>query len=184
MIHLRPAHADDAEELAALGRDSFVSAFGHLYDPGELAAFIARVYSPQSVAAEIADPSITHRLATDGRGGPLSGFCKLRRPSSFAHHSTARNAIEIGQLYTDPARTGEGIGARLMEWAIAEARGLGCDAILLSVWSGNHGGQRFYQRYGFRHIADVHFWVGKHRDDEFLYELALPNAAPDNAPRP
>jgi ribosomal protein S18 acetylase RimI-like enzyme len=43
----------------------------------------------------------------------------------------------------------------------------------LSVYSENLGAQRFYQRYGFEHVADIDFWVGNHRDDEFLYELKL-----------
>ena len=37
----------------------------------------------------------------------------------------------------------------------------------------NFGGQRFYQRYGFSKIADIGFWVGDQRDDEFLYEKRL-----------
>ncbi|MEC8178679.1 MAG: GNAT family N-acetyltransferase, partial [Pseudomonadota bacterium] len=65
------------------------------------------------------------------------------------------------------------IGAALMDWAMAEARERGHDAVQLSVWSENFGAQRFYQRYGFAKIADIDFWVGNHRDDEFLYELRL-----------
>ncbi len=57
--------------------------------------------------------------------------------------------------------------------AISEARARACDVMQLSVWSGNLGAQRFYQRYGFAHVADIDFWVGNHRDDEFLYELTL-----------
>ena len=36
-VTLRPATPADAEALAALGRDSFVAAFGHLYRPEDLA---------------------------------------------------------------------------------------------------------------------------------------------------
>ena len=50
---------------------------------------------------------------------------------------------------------------------------IGADEMQLSVWSGNHGAQRFYARYGFEKVADVHFWVGAHRDDEFLLSLML-----------
>jgi ribosomal protein S18 acetylase RimI-like enzyme len=60
-----------------------------------------------------------------------------------------------------------------MDWAIAEARAWGADALQLSVFSENFGAQRFYQRYGFEHVADIDFWVGNHRDDEVLYEFAL-----------
>ncbi len=66
-----------------------------------------------------------------------------------------------------------GVGAALLDHAIAEARTRGCDAMQLSVYGENFGAQRFYQRYGFAHVADIDFWVGSHRDDEFLYELAL-----------
>jgi ribosomal protein S18 acetylase RimI-like enzyme len=69
--------------------------------------------------------------------------------------------------------TGFGVGATLMEWALAEARALGRDAVQLSVWSENYAAQRFYARYGFAKIADISFMVGSHRDEEFLLELRL-----------
>ena len=60
-----------------------------------------------------------------------------------------------------------------MRWALDEARAWGADAIQLSVYSENHGAQKFYRRYGFDKVADIDFWVGNHRDDEFLFELRL-----------
>lgn len=168
---LRPANLDDVSALAALGRESFCAAFEDLYRPEDLAVFLEEAYSEAAVAAEIAAPECIHQLAEDADG--LIGFCKLRQPSWYAEHSDARNPIALGQLYTAPDRTGSGIGAALMEWALAEARQRGCDAIQLSVYSENYGGQRFYQRYGFSKIADIGFWVGEQRDAEFLYELRL-----------
>ncbi len=94
-------------------------------------------------------------------------------PSEFAQHSDAANPLALSQLYTAPGRTGEGIGAALMDWALGQARSLGADAVQLSVWSGNEGAQRFYARYGFAKIADIDFWVGNQRDEEFLFEMRL-----------
>ena len=168
---LRPATLDDVPALAKLGCDSFRAAFGHLYTPEDLAEFLEEVHDEKVVASEIAGPECIHMLAEDDSG--LIGFCKMRVPSWYEEHSDAGNPIALGQLYTDPDRTGGGIGASLMEWALAEARERGHDAIQLSVWSENYGAQRFYQRYGFAKIADIDFWVGNHRDDEFLYELRL-----------
>ncbi len=168
---LRPASSADAPALAALGRDSFRAAFAHLYAPEDLAAFLHGAYADAVVAREIADPRCTHRLA-EGEDG-LIGFCKLVHPSPYTAHSDAANPIALGQLYTAPDRTGEGIGAALMDWAEAEARARGHDALQLSVWSENHRAQAFYARYGFAKIADIDFWVGNHRDDEWLLELRL-----------
>lgn len=168
---LRPATPEDAPALATLGRESFRAAFAHLYRPEDLNAFLEEVYDQAAVAAEIADERYIHRLASDGTR--LFGFVKMSAPSGYAEYSDAANPIALGQLYTDPAHTGEGIGAALMDWAMGEARTRGHDAIQLSVWSENTRAQRFYQRYGFAHIADIDFWVGSHRDDEFLYETRL-----------
>ena len=172
---LRPASLEDTSALARLGRESFCAAFEHLYSKADLDHFLEQVYSERAVAEEIADDRYIHRLADEGidDGGRLLAYCKLRAPSWYAEHSDAQNPIALGQLYTQPDLTGHGIGAALMDWAIAESRRRGHDAIQLSVWSENFAGQRFYRRYGFTKIADIGFWVGDHRDEEFLYELRL-----------
>ena len=168
---LRDATDKDAAALATLGRDSFCAKFEHLYDPKDLNAFLEDVYSQKVVAEEIAGPECIHRLAEDESG--LIGYCKMRAPSWYKDDSDAENPIALGQLYTAPGKTGMGIGAALMDWALAHSRVIGHDAIQLSVWSENYGAQRFYERYGFKKIADIDFYVGNHRDDEFLYELRL-----------
>lgn len=168
---LRPATLADAPALAKLGAETFVAAFGELYRPDDLAAFLAQVHNPDAVAAEIAGDSCTHCLVEDD--GDLVAFCKLRYPTKFGEYSDAANPIELGQLYALPGYTGSGIGGQLMDWALGVAREGGHDAVMLSVYSENFGAQRFYQRYGFGKIADITFQVGDHLDPEFLYELKL-----------
>ena len=168
---LRPATKNDVYALARLGRESFEVKFGHLYKPEDLEGFLEQVYSERSIAEDIANPDRQHCLAEES--GRLVGYCKLGLKSSYAEHSDAARPLDLMQLYTDPEMTGRGIGAKLMDWTLAEARRLNADAILLSVFSENVGAQRFYERFGFRKIADIFFWVGSHRDDEFLFELKL-----------
>lgn len=168
---LREATATDVPALATLGRDSFVAKFGHLYRPEDLAAFLDETHSPAAVAAELANPGRRYRLAEIG--GALAGYCKLAIPSTLAGHDDAQRPVEIKQLYTAPGMTGRGIGAALMDWALGEARGHGADAVQLSVWSGNADAQRFYARYGFAKVADIHFRVGEQLDEEFLFALKL-----------
>jgi ribosomal protein S18 acetylase RimI-like enzyme len=168
---LRPATLADAAPLARLGAETFVAAFGHLYRAQDLAAFLAEVHSEAAVAAEIAGEECTHCLVEDG--GELVAFCKLRRPTKFSAYSQAKDPIELGQLYALPGYTGRGVGARLMDWALGAARAGGHDAVLLSVYAENFGAQRFYQRHGFAHVADITFKVGDHYDPEYLYELQL-----------
>lgn len=170
-MKLRAALPADIAALARLGSDSFIAKFGHLYRPEDLATFVEEAFAESAIAAELANPDRLYQLAEIE--GSLAGYCKLGLICGFPEHARGKRVIELKQLYTDPALTGKGIGAALMNWALAEANARGADEIQLSVWSGNAGAQRFYARYGFAKVADVHFWVGKQRDEEFLFSLLL-----------
>lgn len=175
-MDLRKATPADAAALAELGERSFVVKFGHLYRPEDLANFLAGSHSEAKAAREIADPQLRVMLAEqDGR---LLGFCKLVMTCGWPEHARGARVIELKQLYTDPEATGQGIGARLMDWALAEAARYGADEIQLSVYSDNPGAQKFYSRYGFEKTADIHFMVGEQRDEEFLFAKVLQAAAP------
>lgn len=169
---LQDATAEDAVGVAELGRRAFCAAFGHLYQAEDLQAFLSASHAPAKAATEIADPAMRIHLAVDD-GGDLLGFCKLVLAPGWPESVRAAPAIELKQLYTDPQATGRGIGAALMDWALATALDLGAGEMQLSVWSGNHGAQRFYARYGFDHVADIHFMVGRQRDEEYLYAKRL-----------
>lgn len=170
---LRPATPADAAALSRLATDSFVAAFGHLYRPEDLQAFLEEYRSVERYRADLASPARRVQLAEID--GALAAYCLIVFGHQFEERPEPRpeNPVFISQLYCAPAFTGHGLGAALMDWTIAEARAAGADALQLSVFSENVGAQRFYRRYGFEHVADIDFWVGNHRDDEFLYELAI-----------
>ncbi len=170
-ISMRPAESFDVPALSRLATDSFVAKFGHLYRPLDLSAFLAEAMSEAAIAAELANPHRLYRLAEiEGR---LAGYCKLGLACGFPQHARSAHVLELKQLYTDPEMTGHRIGSALMDWAMAECAARGAEEIQLSVYCDNTGAQRFYKRYGFDKVADVHFWVGAHRDDEFLYSRLL-----------
>ncbi|MDF8333530.1 GNAT family N-acetyltransferase [Novosphingobium cyanobacteriorum] len=169
MTTLRLATAEDAAPLADLARRALSAKFEHLYRPEDFGLFLAENHSDEETARQIGDPGM--RIAViESADGTLLAFCKLVLESTLpAGHSDARRPLELKQLYTDPARIGGGLGARLMDWALAQAMDHGADEIQLSVYSENPEAQRFYDRHGFTKIADIEFWVGNHCDPEFLF---------------
>ncbi|EHJ61512.1 GCN5-related N-acetyltransferase [Novosphingobium pentaromativorans US6-1] len=170
-MELRLAAPADAAALADLGARSFVEKFGYLYRPEDLSAFLAGSHGEVVVAGQIADPGMRIMLAVDGTR--LLGFCKMVMACGWPEHARGSKVVELKQLYTDPDATGQGIGARLMHWAMDEARDFGADEVQLSVWSENFGAHKFYARQGFEKVADIHFMVGEQRDEEFLYARLL-----------
>jgi len=172
-VTLRPATPADAPMLANFARDAFNAAFGDLYKPEDLAAFIGEWRTSERYLQKITDPAARVQLAEVG--GELGAYCILQRNHLMDGHPEPHPAHPafLNQLYCAGGMSGRGLGAALMDWAIAQAREWQADLIALSVYSENHGAQRFYQRYGFSKVADIHFWVGSQCDDEFLYELRL-----------
>jgi GNAT superfamily N-acetyltransferase len=168
---LRLATPDDIDALADLGRRSFVTKFGHLYSPDNLAAFLNDSHAPDKVARELADPGMA--VAVIEADDAIVAFCKITFASTLASHSDAQAPFELKQLYTDPDQVGRGLGARLMDWALDQARGVGADELQLSVYADNPDAQRFYARYGLRKVADITFRVGDHIDPEFLMAVRL-----------
>jgi len=171
MIYRR-ATPEDTRALSALGRESFLVKFGHLYRPEDIASFTESTHSEAAVAAALADPKLLCQLA-EAEDGTLAGYCRIALASSFPDHARGARTMELKQLYTHPARTGQGIGAALMDWAMDQFRIRGADEVHLSVWSGNHGAQRFYERYGFTKTADIVFMVGEQADHDLLFARML-----------
>jgi ribosomal protein S18 acetylase RimI-like enzyme len=167
VIAYRAPTVADAAAIGALGRETFVEAFGHLYSAENLDQFMERVYASESVAADIADPGIDLRLAEDD--GRMIGYCKIGYYQSLDYDGGDQRIVELRQLYVFKSHHGTGVAQVLTDWAIAQAQKNGADAMLLSVYSDNPRGQRFYQKNGFTHVADTYFMVGDHRDDEYLY---------------
>ena len=170
-LTLRPAAAADVPALTSLAAESFVDAFGHLYSPADLAAFLSEAKSAAAIAALVADPDGAMQVAT--RGGVPIAYCKIGYKCGWPEQARGIKTMELKQLYAAASATGSGVGSALMDWAMATLTAAGADEVQLSVWSGNHGAQRFYQRYGFAKIADVTFKVGEQIDEEFLLSRLL-----------
>lgn len=171
MIAYRTPNAADADALAELGAASFVEAFGALYSTKNLNMFLNQVYATDAILDDLANPNRLFLVAEDNQR--MIGFCKIGLDISLDYDPGDRRAMELKQLYLRQSFLGQGISQHLMDWAIGEARTRQFDDIILSVYSENDRAQRFYQKYGFAHIADTFFMVGDHRDDEHLYRLSL-----------
>lgn len=166
-LTLRAATAEDVPALSALATESFIAKFGPLYSAADLASFLEESLSEGPIAAELANPDRIYRLAE--AGGRLVGFCKIGLSCGFPEHARGSKVMELKQLYTASDATGMGIGGQLMDWAMGQFAERGADEVQISVYAGNDGGHRFYERYGFEKVADITFKVGEQYDPEFLF---------------
>ena len=84
------------------------------------------------------------------------------------------NAFQIQRIYISQAFQGMGLGKQLFEFALQEARDLGCDWAWLGVWERNFKAQIFYDKYGFEKFAEHNFPIGDGKVDcDWLLKLKL-----------
>lgn len=167
-IVYRDAAVSDAAALAEFSARTFVDTFGHLYPPEDLRAFLAATYGAAIQAKEIADSETRYTLALNGER--IVGYCKM---GAVDMDVDAEGARELHRLYVDGETKGAGVAQTLMDDMLAWARGQGARAVYLSVWEDNHRAQRFYKRYGFEHVGEHDFMVGKTADHDFIWRLTL-----------
>ncbi|MES1156323.1 MAG: GNAT family N-acetyltransferase [Alphaproteobacteria bacterium] len=170
MITYRDAEAADARALTTFTRDTFVETFGHLYPPEDLASFLAEKHDADIVRAEIAGGEARWRLACDG--DEIVGYSKLGGAFDLPVERE-RGAIELHRLYVHARVKGAGVAQALMDEVLSWARAQGAPALYLSVWENNFRAQAFYKSYGFGHVGEHGFMVGRTRDRDFIWRLAL-----------
>jgi ribosomal protein S18 acetylase RimI-like enzyme len=167
-IRYRMAAPVDAEPLVALFHDCFRDTFGHMYQPEDLAAFLAG-HTSEHWQDQLASDDFAVRLVEDG--DELAGFIKLG-PLRLPVEPRGK-AVELRQLYVLGPWQGSGAARELMDWGMAEARNRGADELYLSVFTGNHRARRFYARYGFEEVGPYAFMVGNQADEDLIMRLVL-----------
>ena len=108
-------------------------------DPSDLAPY-------RRALAEIsADPGGEILVADDG--GQVIGLCQL---ITFRHlQERGGRCAEIESVHVDERRRSEGVGATLLEAAVARAQALGCYRVQLTSNKARIDAHRFYLRHGF-----------------------------------
>jgi ribosomal protein S18 acetylase RimI-like enzyme len=165
----RYASVQDAGALAAFAARTFSETFAHLYPREDLEAYLAKSYGEAIQREEIEDPSIGTWIAERDAG--LVGYAQAGPMDIKVDHGPQDR--ELYRLYVDIGVKGGGVAPELMSNVIGWARSEGAEALWLSVWENNARAQAFYRRYGFEHVGEHKFMVGKTADRDFIWRLKL-----------
>lgn len=127
---LRTANADDIRSIVALMRVSFSDIYGEAWQADDLPAVLAMAGTGA-------------RLATNANGKPL-GFYLWRQTLDEA---------ELLLIAVRPEVRSTGLGRRLMQDLMAQARESGVAQLFLEVREGNDPAVRLYRAAGFEAIG-------------------------------
>ncbi len=151
MIQLRAARPSDAAAIASIHSDTWRETYAAILPPEILAAqsYDTRlafwkktlVHSPQGVF-----------LAEDDRLGPM-GFASGGPARDPIRIETGNFRGEVYALYVRPVCQGMGLGAQLLESALANLSRAGYSAVMLWVLADNPA-CKFYERMGGQPISE------------------------------
>jgi diamine N-acetyltransferase len=167
---IRRATEADADLLASLGARTFADSFASQNTPENMAAYLAASFGPELQRAELANPQNIFLIAEND--GVAIGYAQLRAGELPACISGPK-PIELSRLYVSSTFQGSGVGARLMEACLTEARRAGYQTMWLGVWKENVRAQAFYQHCNFSVVGEHVFQLGADRQTDWLMERSL-----------
>lgn len=156
-ITLRLATPEDAVPLAGFAAQAFADTYRELSDAQEIADYVAEHFRPEVMVGVIADAHCTTLLAWVGER--LAGYAIVKAEPAPAC-VTGPAPLKLWRLYLGEGFIGQGLGARLMTAAHAEARRRGAQTLWLGVYDRNVRAVRFYERFGFAKVGGQEFLFG------------------------
>lgn len=147
---VRPGRASDVPALLRL-----LAQLDQYHAEIQPSFFRAGARTGQEVRELIAGRHSTILVAEDG-GGALVGAVTLRVYDTPAHPLMVpeRRAL-LEDMVVDPGARRRGVGRALAEAARGWCRQEGASQLLLTVWEGNGGAERFYREAGFSSVNQV-----------------------------
>ena len=164
---LREASGDDADALALVGAATFLETFaGVLTGPG-IVRHCARVHTGDAYRRSIQAGARAWLAEVEPGGAPI-GYALLATPDL----AQARPGdLELKRIYALSRYHGAGVGAALMDAAVAAAQG--ASRLLLGAYAGNARAIAFYRKQGFEPIGERQFDVGGTLYDDVVLARAL-----------
>ncbi|CDX42616.1 Transcriptional regulator [Mesorhizobium sp. ORS 3359] len=139
-ISIRRAREADVAVIVAMLADD---ALGRAREDASLP--LAQPYLDAFAAIE-GDPNQLLAVMTDG--DDVVGTLQITFLAGLSQRGAWRGQIEAVRLAS--SRRGEGLGQRLLEWAIDKCRERGCRVVQLTTNKSRTDAHRFYERLGFK----------------------------------
>ena len=172
-VQVRRATALDSELLARLGAELFPGNFVGREPPAAMASYIEERFTPEVLAAQLAEEGSTFFIAYLEE--EAIGFARLKQDAP-PELQGAERTLEINRLYVAHDHWGRGVGRRLIQACVEEARARGCTSVWLAAWSENPRTLAFYRSLGFEEIGSQLFEIGDETHVDLVHRLPIPPA--------
>ena len=171
MLEIRRANVNDAIHIALLGRITYTESHGdYIENKQNLLDFYNTHYSVSQIRKEINDKNNVFWIVFSDEL-PI-GFAKLCLNEN--HNNLVDNSsCKLQRLYILNDFIAHKIGSQLQDIILQKAVDLNYKTIWLTAYYKNTKGIKFYQKYGFKKIGSIDFFVGETNYENLIYSKEL-----------
>ena len=169
---IRPCTPGDEAALALVGQATFLDTFAGVLTGPDIVAHCARAHALEVYREWLADSRYALWLVEGQPGDAPVGYMVVSPPQLPVPDTDGD--LELKRIYLLGRFQGTGVGRRLLDLAVAQARIHGAERLLLGVYAHNDAAIGFYERSGFTKIGTRTFTVGSTVCDDYIMGLTLP----------
>jgi ribosomal protein S18 acetylase RimI-like enzyme len=169
-VNIRAAHANDAELIADLSRDTFYETFAEFNTKENMDMFMTGQFSKEKLMTEVMERGNIFYVAFIG--DTPAGYMRMREVPNPAQLADV-SAIEIARIYSVHQAIGKGVGSALMQQGITIAKEKQKQVIWLGVWEKNKRAIDFYTRWGFEKFGEHEFVLGTDVQTDWLMKKVI-----------
>lgn len=155
MITIKQASVSDVAVLRDIGIETYTEHFSAIWSPEGMQGFLDKDFSPQSLQDTLERPQAHCWLLAMDEQARAVGFAKVSWNRAIP--GSDETGAELQKIYFLKSQAGNGYGQQLLNHVHQLARARLQPALWLEVLKTNESAQRFYQRYGFEHLAEIPF---------------------------
>lgn len=172
-ITIRPCRLTDLEALRSIGIETYDESFRAMNSAETMAQYLEESFHVKKVEAELNNPAC-HFYFLEG-GQSLAGYLKLNEAPAQSDVNDAES-LEIERIYIRQAFKGQGLGRRLMSFALEQAEALSKKYVWLGVWDQNVDALAFYGKMGFEEAGRHSFRMGEELQNDLILKKQVPSA--------
>lgn len=146
MLNIRKAESADLLELRAIGIDSYLPHYTHLWRENNADWYLEKCFGDEFLAAEIKDANVEYYIisAAEKNIGILKLVLQKPLPDS-----NVENALYLEKLYFIKEWTGRGAGRELLDFTFERAKQLNRECVWLVAMDTADKPVAAYERAGF-----------------------------------
>jgi diamine N-acetyltransferase len=165
----------DANLLARIGETTFRETYSADTSAEEMDQYVAHAFARATIERELARPGSSFFVALVD--GAPAGYLKTNT-GDVQTELREKQGFEIESLYVLREFQGSGVGRRLLDCAIEEARRQGAEYVWLGVWERNEKARRFWEKQGFIEFGSHPFQFGDVGHTDLMLKRPI-RGAPD-----